>query len=49
MNWLDTNFQYKSNHQLELYGTVDKAMLELHEKNKIVNVEAVKTHKSNHV
>lgn len=42
LNWLDTNFHYKSNDQLELYATVDNAMLELHEKNKTVNVEAVK-------
>lgn len=43
LNWLDTNFHYKSNDQLELYATVDNAMVELHEKNKPVNVEAVKT------
>lgn len=42
LNWLDTNFHYKSNDQLELYATVDNAMVELHEKNKTVNVEAVK-------
>lgn len=42
LNWLDTNFHYKSNDQLELYATVDNAMLELHEANKTVNVEAVK-------
>lgn len=42
LNWLDTNFHYKSNDQLELYATVDNAMVELHEKNKPVNVEAVK-------
>lgn len=42
LNWLDTNFHHKSNDQLELYATVDNAMLELHEKNKTVNVEAVK-------
>ncbi len=43
LNWLDTNFHYKSNDQLELYATVDNAMVELHEKNKPFNVEAVKT------
>lgn len=41
LNWLETNFKFKSNDQLELYATVDNALLELHEKNKTVNVEAV--------
>lgn len=43
LNWLDSNFHFKSNDQFELYATVDHVMAELNEKNKAVTVDAVKT------
>jgi type I restriction enzyme S subunit len=43
LNWLDTNFHYKTNDQLELYATVDNAMVGLNEKSQTVSVEEVRT------
>lgn len=43
LTWLETHFKYKSNDELELYATVDNAMLELHKNNKPINVQEIKT------
>lgn len=42
LNWMD-QFRYKKNDELELYATVDNAMIELYAKGQQVNVEAVKS------
>jgi hypothetical protein len=42
LNWLETQFKYKSNDELELFATVDNAMLELHKKSKPVTIATVK-------
>jgi hypothetical protein len=41
LNWLE-QLRYKKNDELELYATVDKAMVELAESNKDINLQLVK-------
>ncbi|PJJ84649.1 restriction endonuclease subunit S [Mucilaginibacter auburnensis] len=42
LTWLEEQFKYKSNDDLELFATVDNSLLELNEKNEPFTVEAVK-------
>ncbi|AWI25799.1 restriction endonuclease subunit S [Flavobacterium pallidum] len=42
MNWLESQFKYKSNDELELYATVDSTMIELYKNDLPVTVENVK-------
>lgn len=43
LTWLEGNFRFKKNDDLELYATVDNALLELFRNDKSISVEAVKT------
>jgi restriction endonuclease S subunit len=43
LNWLEANFKYKSNDELELYATVDHALLELYKSKKAVSLQEIKT------
>jgi restriction endonuclease S subunit len=42
LTWLEAQFKYKSNDDLELFATVDNSLIELNKKNKPFTVEAVK-------
>jgi Restriction endonuclease S subunits len=42
LTWLEAQFKYKSNDDLELFSTIDNCLIELNKKNEPFTVEAVK-------
>lgn len=44
LDWLDTNFHYESNNNLEVLTTVDYAIIDLRNQNKDITLENIKTY-----
>jgi type I restriction enzyme S subunit len=44
LEWLDTNFHYESNNNLEVLATVDYAIVDLRNQNEDITLENIKTY-----